>query len=142
MVSFIANIIEILAGGTALFVVWTQREKISAAFSVLLNYSFQISLADFKHWLEKLSEDIFIENDEYKNVRIALAHIYGKLRGNPRLNKHFGDKMLKRIRIMIDDIDNKKIVNQTEKISLYSEIKESLTTLEIENHNSKTKKYE
>lgn len=138
-ISLVANIMEILVGGVALFLAWTQREKISAAFSVLLNYSLQTSLSDLRHWIEKLQESSSEDNDVSKKFRIALAYIFGKIKGNIILNDHFGDRMLKRMKLIMDDLDNSQTVNETTKISLCSEIKESLATLEVENYKSKSK---
>lgn len=143
IVSFIANIVQISVGVIALYVAWTQRDKISAAFSVLLSYSLQTSLTDLRHWIEKLNEHTVDGTDESKRVRMSLANIFGKIKGNPILYNHFGEKMLKRLKLMMQDLDEGKPVTETSKISLCSEIKESLTTLEIENHTPKLlKKYE
>ncbi len=138
-ISFIANITEITVGVAAIIVAITQRKKISAALAVLLSYSLQASLADLRHWIETLHESSQDDKDKSKKFRSALAHILGKIKGNPTLSKHFGDNMMKRVRVMMTDIDEGKQVNETDKISLYSEIKESITTLEVENHNSKGK---
>jgi len=51
-----------------------------------------------------------------------------------------GTKVLKPIKIMIDELDAGRTVNETDKISLCTELKERLTTLEIENHTSKQQK--
>ncbi len=137
--SFLANIIQILFGGTALFFAWTQRDKISAAFSILLGYSLQASLSDLRHWIEKLQESSVEENDPSKKFRTALAYISGKIKGNTILYEHFGDKVLKRLNVMMLDLDDEKVVTQTIKMSLCSEIKERLTTLEVKNYKSKSK---
>ena len=91
-------------------------------------------LAEFKHWIEVLQENSSEDGDMSKKFRQALAHMSGKIRGNQNLYKHFGEKMLKRLKLMIEDLDNGKSVSATKKISLCSEIKESLTTLELENY--------
>ena len=142
VVSFVANIVEILVGASALYLAWTQGDKISAAFSILFSYSLQTSLADLKHWLEKLHENSTEAGDTSKKFRTALAHISGKIRGNPALKKHFGDKMLKRLNVMIEELDDDRVVTETSKVSLYSEIKESLSTLEVQNYQTYSKKYE
>jgi len=133
-ISLLANIVEILVGGIAIYVAWTQRNKISAAFSILFSYSLQASLADLHHWLEELHENNINGKDDSKKVRIALAHIYGKIHGNPTLRKHIDDKLLKRVKIMMEELDSDKTVTETSRITICSEIKESLASLGIQNH--------
>jgi hypothetical protein len=139
IISTAADIVEITVGTVALYLAWTQREKISAAFSILFSHSLQISLADLRHWLETLDENNINGNDESKKVRTSLAHIFGKIKGNKILYSHFGDKMLKRLKVMIEDLDEGRGVQETSKVSLCSEIRESLATLEVENQKIKSR---
>lgn len=134
IVSFLADVIQVILGVIALWIAWTQREKISNAFSILLNYSLRISLADLHHWLQELHDNDVNGNDASKKVRIALAHIYGKIKGNPDLAKHIEDKLIKRVKIMMEDLDGGRTVSETSRISICSEIQARLASLEIENH--------
>ena len=140
--SVLSDVVQICVGLAALILAWTQRDKISAALSILFNYSFQLSLANFKHWVKILQENCHEDEDTSKKFRTALAHIYGKIKGNPTLYKYFGDKILKRLKVMMADLDEGKLVNQTEKTILYSEIEESLGALEIVNYKSQSRNYE
>jgi hypothetical protein len=141
-ISTFSDIVEICVGLTALWVAWTQRDKISTAFSILLGYSLQTSLGDLRHWLERLQEHNIDGTDESSRVRRDLAYIRGKIKGNKVLYTHFGDKILKRVNEMIGDLDQRRPVSETSKISLCSEIKERLATLEVENRTLKSNKYE
>lgn len=133
-VSLIADITEIALGISAIVVAWTQRDKISSAFSILLNYSFQASLSELKHWIEILQENSEEDGDSSRKFRQAIAFIFGKIKGNPVLYAHFTEKMLRRLKLMMDDLDSNKTVTTTHKIRLYSEIRESLYTLEVEKY--------
>jgi len=140
LTSFSADIVQVLLGIAAFVIGLTQRKKISAAFSLLLSYSLRTSLSDLNHLIEKLNEHSIEDPPNPRAVRVTLARIHGKIRGNEILQKHMGTKVLKPIKIMIDELDAGRTVNETDKISLCTELKERLTTLEIENHTSKQQK--
>lgn len=101
---------------------------------MLFSYALRASLADLHHWLQELHDAKIDGSDESNRVRIALAHILGKIKGNSTLNNHLGDRMIKRIKVMIDELDNGRPVQETARIAIYSEIRESIATLEVENH--------
>lgn len=142
IVSFLADLVQVIAGGIALYIGFTKREKISAAFRILYNFSLQTSLAELKHWLLKLEESKINSKDNSKDVRVSLAYIVGKIKGNRILYAHFGEKMLKRLNVIIADLEEGRSVTDSNRISLYSEIRESLATLEIDNHQIKSQKNE
>ncbi len=140
IVAFLSDIVEIIVGTTALYVAWSQRERISAVVSILLGYSLRMSLADLRHTLEKLSENSTESPESQKSVRQSLAHIAGKIRGNTTLRDHLGGNLLKQIVVMLDNLDDGVAVRESSKTALCSEIKERILTLEIENHSIKHKK--
>jgi len=136
-ISLVSDIVEISIGVAALIITISQRDKISAAFSILFNYSFQTSISDFKSWIHKLQDSPVEEATNSKKARVALATIEGKIRGNKTLLSHYGSKVLKRITIMIVRLDNNEGVTETEKHSLCSELIESVSELEVDSYKNK-----
>lgn len=131
----VANLIQIIVGLGAIWVAITQKEKISTAFTSILSFSLRNSLSDLSHALETLKEHTRDNNQDTRNIRKTLAYIVGKIKGNKILFGHYGNSMLKKIQNIIDDYDNDKTVLETRIIQLSAELKEMLTTLEVNNHN-------
>ncbi len=132
--AFLADLTQIALGVFTAYIAFTQKDKISAAFSALLNYSFQTSLSEFKYWLQQLSENIGDDAVSSEKTRVALAYLVGKIKGNKILYEYFGEKMLRRLNIMIDSLDAGTQVNQSNKVRLCSELRESLASLEVERY--------
>lgn len=134
--SFLSDLTQFLVASIALFVAWSQREKISDVFRSLLNYSHNIALSDLHHLITSL-EDADLSSDE---ARINLAKIEGQIKGNQYLQTKLGSPILKRVTQMIIDLDDDNDVRETQKISLCHELRSQLMSLQVENHMDKKRK--
>lgn len=124
----VANIFTIFASGIAIWLFITNREKISAAIQLLLNFSFQTTLAELKEKLERLNEYNANEPDDLPEILNILHEIAGQIRGNPRL--------FTAVPQLIDKIDaltkNGKL-RETKKRAIVSEIREQLRNIQVNN---------
>lgn len=125
--SGLANLLTIAASALAIYVFITNRKKISAAITLLLNYSFQTTLSELKEKLERLNEYNANDVDENQEIRNILHEIVGQLRGN--------GKLLLLLRAMADKIENlanSKKLTEPAKRSIVSEFREQLRNIQVE----------
>lgn len=135
-VNFSANLLTVIASAIAIFIYFTNKEKISSALSFILNYSNQLTLADLKHKIERLNDYNATIPDQNSEVINILHDIEGQILGNKYLKTELADQLLK---ISVFTTKNKPIA-EPKKRSLVSELRESVRTLDASNFvdNNKT----
>lgn len=84
-VSLLANLFTIIASAIAIGVFIAKRKDISAALSLLLNWSYQTTLSDITGKLDRLNEYNANEASDISEIKNILHEIAGQFRGNPRL---------------------------------------------------------
>lgn len=126
----IANVFAILASCIAIYLFIFKRAAISSAVRVLLNYSAQITLSDFKAKLERLNELSADDQDESKNVINILNEILGQIRGSKLLLKHF-DEVFNEISALAS---GKGSLTEPKKRALVSELRERLRNINVESY--------
>lgn len=123
----IASIFTIIASGIAIYVFIFNRQKISAAIGLLLNYSFQTTLSELKEKLERLNEYNANDSAENQEIRNILHEIAGQLRGNNRLSSKLFNMSEK-----IETLASSKKLTEPIKRSLISELREQLKNIQME----------
>ena len=89
-----ANIFTIAASGIAIYLVIFERDKISAAFKTLINYSTQMTLTELISKIDRLN-DLHADSDEGRTMAInILCEIEGQIKGNSKLTKQFPEVLL------------------------------------------------
>ena len=124
----VASVFTILASGLAIYLFAINREKISAAFQLLLNYSFQTTLAELKEKLERLNEYNASEPSELPEIQNILHEIAGQIRGNPRLLTA-APLLAKKVEALAQN----KRLSEPLKRSIVSEVREQLKNIQVNN---------
>jgi len=124
-VSFLADVMTIIASAIAIYLFVAKREVISAALKVLLSYSTQLTLAELRAKLDQLNDyRVDSDHDEIVNV---LHDIAGQLRGNPRLSPYFGEIIDRISKVTV----GKNKLTEPHKRSIVSEIRERVRHADI-----------
>jgi hypothetical protein len=122
----IANVFTIAASGLAVVVFVRNREKLSAAFRLLLNYSFQTTLTELKEKIERLNEYNANEPEHLPEIRNILHEIAGQIRGNSRLAATIPTLAGK-----VETLARSKRLNEPAKRSIVSEVREQIRNIQI-----------
>lgn len=126
--TIVASVFTIAASGLAIYLFITNRKKISAAIQLLLNYSFQTTLAELKEKLERLNEYNANDPTDQSEIRNILHEIAGQIRGNPRL--------LTATPLMpnkVEALAQSKKLSEPLKRSIVSELREQLKNIQVKN---------
>lgn len=126
----VANVFAIVASGIAIYIFIAKRDIITSAFRVLLNYSSQITLSEFRAKLERLNDYTADDKDQKAEVINILNEILGQIKGSKLLSKQFKDN--------IPEIQSyawgKRKITEPKKRSLVSELRERLRHINVENY--------
>lgn len=130
LVNLIANLMTIIASGLALYIYFTNKEKIKSALNFILNYSNQLTLTDLKFKIERLNE--FNSNDATQKLEVIniLNEIEGQILGNNEFKQKLELQLIK----IEAFTTNPKLLTEPKKRSLVSELKESLRNLDVSNY--------
>ena len=126
----VSNIFTIVAAGIAIYLFIFKREVISSALHVLLNYSSQITLSEFRTKLDKLNDLSANDSDQQIEVINILNEILGQIKGSKLLSTQF-KKNISNIKAFAD---GKRKITEPKKRSLVSELRERLRHINIENY--------
>jgi hypothetical protein len=129
IVSFLSDLLTILASGIAIWLFISKRDSFRIIFQVLINFSYQITLHELKYKLEKLNDLNAGDKVEFKEIVNIFSEITGQLRGNDKLKVHCQDIILQ----MAEYIDNPKSLTEPKKRSIIHELREKLRNVDIEN---------
>ncbi len=78
----VANLLTIVASLIAISVYWKNKDKISRAVQVLLDYSFQTTLTELREKLERLNEYNANEPTHVGEIKAIFYEIVGQINGN------------------------------------------------------------
>lgn len=125
----VANLFTIAASALALYLWLSNRERISSALKLLLNFSFQITLSELKEKLERLNEYSANEPTEIEEIKNILHEISGQIQGNP--------KLLRAMPGLAEKIENLalgkgKKLTEPAKRSIVSEIREKVRNVQVD----------
>lgn len=82
------NIFTICSAGLAMYLYWINREKISEAVTILLNYSTYASLVDLRLILEKLVALRYSTAEDKAEIIAILSEIDGHISGHKALRSN------------------------------------------------------
>jgi len=122
------NIFTIIASVIAIYIFVFKRKVVYSVFRVLINYSSQMTLTEFKYKLDKLN-DLNANDDEKRDEVINIFNeILGQIRGSKKLNKHFKE-ILPKVKSIAE---GKRNITEPRKRSLVSELREMIKDLDID----------
>lgn len=124
--SLVANAFTVVAAGIAIYVFIYKGPELRTAFSLLLNWSFQLTLTDLKSKLERLNEYSANEPTEIDEIRNILHEIAGQIRGNKRLAN-----AAPQMATQLETLANSKKLTEPRKRAMISELREILRNIEV-----------
>lgn len=122
----VANVFTILAAGLALVLFVLNRAKLSAAFRLLLTFSFQTTLTELKEKIERLNEYNANEPTHLSEIRNILHEIVGQIRGNSRLAE-----AIPALASKIEALAQSKRLTEPSKRSIISEVREKIRSIQV-----------
>lgn len=131
-VSIFSNILTIIASGIAIYIFVKNKDKISSAFNLILNFSKQITLSELKFKIERLNDFTTNENEQKKEIINILSEIEGQILGNKALEIEL-ELQLQKISEVVNDSKN---LTEPKKRSLVSELRESVRNIDVSNYQS------
>lgn len=126
--SILGNTFTIVASGIAIYLFLTKRSEITAAFRLLLSYSYQTTLSELKEKLERLNEYRATDPKDISEIKNILHEIAGQIRGNAKLHAAAPDLARR-----CEALASGKKLTEPNKRSLVSEIREVLKNLNVTN---------
>ena len=126
-ISFISNLFTIGASGIAIWLFIAKKETFRSLFSILINYSFQLTISEIKEKIERLNEYNAKSPDELDKIVNIVNEIVGQIRGNETLKDHFAE-LLTRLELLVSD---KRKLTEPRKRAIVSELRERLRNLNI-----------
>lgn len=129
--SVISNLFTIAASAIAIFVWYTNKDKISSAFSLLLNFSFQLTLGELKEKLERLNEYNANEPSEIEEIKNIFHEISGQIQGSNRLMLAMPGLAMK-FESLAQEAKGKKLTEPAKR-SVVSELREKIRNIQADN---------
>jgi hypothetical protein len=126
IVSLMANAFTVAASGIAIYVFICKGPELRTAFSLLLNWSFQLTLTELKSKLERLNEYNANEPTEIDELRNILHELAGQIRGNRRLANS-----APLLANQLESLANSKKLTEPRKRAMISELREILRNIEV-----------
>nr|WP_297356244.1 hypothetical protein [uncultured Caldimonas sp.] len=124
--SLVASIFTVVASGIAIYVFFAKGPELKTAFSLLLNWSFQLTLTELKTKLERLNEYNANEPTEVDEIRNILHEIAGQIRGNRRVNAASQD-----VAVRLEQLAINKRLTEPKKRMMVAELREILRNIEV-----------
>jgi hypothetical protein len=124
--SLIANVLTAVASGIAIYVFVCKGPELRVAFSLLLNWSFQLTLTELKSKLERLNEYNANEPKEIDEIRNIFHEIAGQVRGNKRLAIAAPE-----LAGRLETLAGVKRLSEPRKRAMISELRETLRNIEV-----------
>lgn len=131
-VSFASDLTSTIASSIAIYLFFFKRTAIASVFSLLFNYSHQLSLAEIKEKLELLNN--FNANDPGHSETITnIFHdLLGQIMGNDKLKVVMAEQIVK-LESLINKDARAKAITEPKKRAIISEIREKVRHLNVKN---------
>lgn len=126
LLGVLADLATLIASSIAIYLFFAKRRVVSSAISLLVNYSYQLTLSELKEKLERLNEYDAKDSDQYEKIINILHEIVGQIKGNDKLNGRFLD-IVKQIEL----ISEKKRLTEPRKRNIVSELRERIRHLNV-----------
>lgn len=127
---FLNVVVSSIAAIIVIYIFFSKRKAIASIYSLLVNYSIQISLKELDTKLDKLNEYNADESTHRNNVNNILNEIIGQIRGNPILALKC--KLI--LKKLSEYEENSNILTEPRKRSLISELRETLRNINIQSY--------
>jgi hypothetical protein len=124
--SLVASTFTVAASGIAIYVFFVKGPELRTAFSLLLNWTFQLTLTELKSKLERLNEYNANEPSEVDEIRNILHEIAGQIRGNRRVNAASSE-----IAVRLEQLAVSKRLTEPKKRMMVAELREILRNIEV-----------
>lgn len=130
--SFLSDLTSAIASVIAIIIFIYKRKEIASAFSLLFNYSHQLTLSEIKEKLELLNN--FNANDPgHTDTILNIFHdLLGQIRGNDKLALVMIVQVGK-LEELLEKNTKSKIITEAKKRALISEIREKVRHLNVQN---------
>jgi len=127
-----ADIFTVIASSIAIYLAIWQRDKISAAFKTLINYSTQMTLTELISKIERLN-DLQADSDDGNTMAInILSEIEGQIKGNSKLTKQFPEVLRE-----IDKFTSQKTrITEAKKRGTVALLREKIRSYDVDLKNS------
>lgn len=129
-ISFLASLFTIAASGLGVYLFIVNKDKISTAFNLLINYSKQLTLSELKFKIERLNDYSTNDSEQKKEVINILSEIEGQIIGNKKIKSDL-ESQTEKINAFLD---NSRTLTEPKKRSLVSELRESVRNIDISNY--------
>lgn len=129
VVSFLSGLLTIIASSIAIYLFLAKRKEIFSVFSLLVNYTFQLSLSEIKEKLERLNDYNAKDPGNIEIIENIFHDIIGQIRGNDKLSGHFAELIVR----MEELTTNRKKLTEPKKRAVVSELRERLRNLNVGN---------
>lgn len=134
LVSFISNVTSSAASAIAVYLFAFKRKAIVSAFSLLFNYSHQLTLSEIKEKLELLNNFSANEPGHVETISNIFHEILGQIRGNDKLILLMSAQIQK-LEVLFDFDEGVTVtpISEAKKRALISEIREKVRHLNVKN---------
>lgn len=126
-VAFFSNAFTIGLGVLTLYLFFAKRKEIASAFRLMMNFSYQTTLAELRWKLDKLNEYRVNEPLHVEEIRSLMHDIAGQIRGNRKLNEADPD-LAKSLEKFADST-----MTEPKKRSVISNVREKIKNIGIDN---------
>ncbi|MBA2923619.1 hypothetical protein G9Q84_12025 [Pseudomonas sp. P7] len=131
-VSFLSDMASWLASSIAIYLFVTKRKAIASVFSVLINYSHQLTLSEIKEKLELLNNFNANEPGHTETISNIFHDLLGQMRGNDKLIVLMSVQ-IEKLEVLFDRDVKVKPITEAKKRALISEIREKVRHLNVQN---------
>lgn len=131
-VSFCSNFASALASSIAIYLFVFRRKDIANVFSLLFNYSHQLTLSEIKEKLELLNNFNANELGHADTISNIFHDLLGQMRGNDKLIVLMAVQ-IKKLEHLFDRDIKVKPISEAKKRALISEIREKVRHLNVQN---------
>jgi hypothetical protein len=130
-VGFLADFFTIWASGIAIYLFIYKSDSIKSVITLLLNYSYHLTLSELKEKLEKLNDFQGDSPEGFMGIKEVLSDLKGQIKGNDNLLRHLQDIILELDRLLKVKDHSREF--HLKKRSFTSELREKLKNLNVKN---------
>lgn len=133
IISFVANCLTTMTALIAVWVFFRKGKEISAAFNLLVNFSFQTTLTDLRGKLDRLNEYTANEPGDLPEIRNILQELAGQVRGNKRLRQSAPE-----LATRLENFATRGRLAEPAKRAMVAEVREILRNIQVNSMESNT----
>jgi DNA-binding GntR family transcriptional regulator len=127
-ISFAADLLTIVTSVIAIVLLVKKGPAIASAVRLLINFSFQTTLAELRQKLERLNEYHAADPDGNIEIVNIFHELHGQISGNPRVLAAMPD-LAQKLQKMLNST---KAITEPRKRAMISEMREVLRNMDVE----------